>query len=119
MSAGPWPVLLLLILVNLIVNLATGTPVSTLTITEVVVLVTSLVVYVGLIGSGGSDVLGIGETAVGVARQLALVAFIAAVVALAVTNSVLVDNLLVGFVDLALGGFAVFQAISIAKPGAA
>lgn len=119
MGSGPWPTLLIFFGVNLLQNLFTGGTISVLSMVELGVMIVSLVAYVGLIGSGGSDVFGVGSTVAAVARAVAITAFIASIVAVVVGGYLQFANPIIAFLNLAIGGFAVFQAISAAKPGAA
>jgi hypothetical protein len=115
---GVWLTLLMILFVKVIVAAAKGDTVSLVTVAEVVILVVSLITYISLIGANGSDPLSGGSTAFVLARTIALTAFIADIIAISVIDGAGSPGFILGFINLGLGGLAVFQGIGAAKPSA-
>lgn len=119
MTSDPWGPLLLFFVANTVQSLATGQAFTLINIVGLGVMIVSLIAYVGLIGSGGSDVFGAGATVAAVARAAAIGLFVGAVTTIVVSNSLTFDNPIIIFLNVAIGGYAIFGAIGSAKPGAA
>lgn len=123
-ESGPWPIVLVIILVNVVIALATSQTIELMDIAAVVVMVAGLVTYIGLIGSQGSDIFGVGSTTVAVTRAASLLLFVGAIVAIALGGpsvsgsqaDATIATLVFAFINLAMGGFAIFSALAAAKP---
>ena len=116
-----WLVILVFIGFQLFKAAMFRTSVDVFDIVAISVLVLGLVGYVSLVGSQGSDVLGIGAGAISAIRAAFMVAFVAAIVALVTKDAIAAKGAptaIVAFINAALGGIALFSGIGEAKPGA-
>ena len=118
MGSGPWPVILLIMAINAIGVLATGGDFTWMSIAAVVAMLASLITFVSLQGATGSDPASAGSIGFVAARAVALAVYLAAIVATAAISAIEYGGLVLAGINLALGGFAIFQAISHANSGA-